>query len=136
MKGPFYPYIMEKITKGSRCNFIFSCWFFFFFVNAEIIRGVLDFLLWLINQRTVGVWDAFTTLWWCVQCILMAKYVVPLYHQKRCLALFLMVQRVVVVDGWLFADDRFFFFFIPAFLSLLAKVHTCPLFFSFLNFSP
>jgi hypothetical protein len=40
----------------------------------------------------------------------MAKYAVPLYHQKRCLALFLMVQRVVVVDGWLFADDRFFFF--------------------------
>jgi hypothetical protein len=66
----------------------------------------------------------------------MAKYVVPPYHQKRCLALFLMVQRVVVVDGWLFADDCFFFFFIPAFLSLLAKVHTCPLFFSFLNFSP
>jgi len=84
--------------------------FVFFFLNAKIIRAALDFLLWLINQRTVDVWDAFAILWWRVQCILMAKYVVPPCHQKRRLTLFLIVQHVVVVDGLLFADDRFLFF--------------------------
>ena len=58
------------------------------------------------------MWDASATLWQRLQCILMAKYVVLPCHQEHRLALFLMMRRVVVVDGWYFTGGRFFFSFL------------------------
>jgi len=59
----------------------------------------------------------------------MAKYSIMPCQQKRRLALFLMVQRMVVVDGWFFAGDRFFFFSSCFSLSPIKKY--TPVLFSF-----
>jgi len=56
-----------------------------------------------------------------------AKYVVPLFHQKQHLTLFLLVPRVVVLGGWFVIGGCFviggrFFVFLSNFLSLPSKV--------------
>ena len=46
-------------------------------------------------------------------------------RQKRRLALFFLVRRVMTIDGWLIANDRFFSFF----FSLSSRETTCLSFF-------
>jgi hypothetical protein len=55
-------------------------------------------------------------------------------HCKCCHMLFLLICSMSVVVWWFVVGSRFFFL-LSTLLSLLVKVHICPFFFLFFNFS-
>jgi len=71
---------------------------------------------------------------WRVTSLIVKKWTFVM-SLKCCHMLFFLIWSVSVVVWWFVAGSRFFFF-LSTFFSLLVKVHVCPFFFLFFNFSP
>jgi hypothetical protein len=114
---------------------------FFFFCNSQTRGGhcsIFKLEKYFLFEKVAclcslcaSAWVTFAHFKWHMWCHTMSKLACLPCFQKHHYILFLMMLHMTANDKKFVADG---FFFLPSFF--LEKVHACPLFFWFFNFSP